>query len=69
MPKKNKINKDNKSFSNQRNKKEENKYDTFPVGEELIGVIDIARSGDAFVIVEGKKKDFFVFRKNINKAY
>lgn len=69
MPKKNKINKDNKSFSNQRNKKEENKYDTFPVGEELIGVIDIARSGDAFVIVEGKKKDFFVFRKNINKAF
>ncbi len=41
----------------------------FLVGDELIGVIDIARSGDGFVMIDGKPKDYYVHRKNINHAF
>lgn len=66
MPKKKKINKS----GHKREKKDKRKdHETFIVGESLIGVIDIARSGDAYVAIEGKKKDFFIHRKNTNQAF
>lgn len=68
MPKKKKINRGDTSNHHKRTKKENN-HDTFLVGEELIGTMDVARSGDAYVIIEGKSKDFFVHRKNVNKAF
>lgn len=51
-------------------KKESKKdHNTFVVGEEMTGEIDVARSGDAYVTIEGKSKDFFVHRKNTNHAF
>src|SRR4051812_8070051 len=68
MSKKKKINKG--EHSHKREKKETKKdHNTFVVGEELTGEIDVARSGDAYVAVEGKSKDFFVHRKNTNHAF
>ncbi|MDB5227756.1 MAG: ribonuclease [Bacteroidota bacterium] len=68
MSKKKKINKG--APSQKREKKETQKdHNTFVVGEELTGEIDVARSGDAYVTIEGKSKDFFVHRKNTNHAF
>jgi ribonuclease R len=39
------------------------------VGNELEGKIDIAKSGDGFVIIEGEKKDIYIHRNNINTAF
>ena len=70
MSKKKKINKGSQGHAHKRNKKDVKKdQDTFVVGEELTGVIDVARSGDAYVIIDGKKNDFFIFRKNTNRAF
>jgi len=70
MSKKKKINKGASTHSTKRNKKDTKKnHSTFLVGDELVGVIDVARSGDAFVIIEGKSKDFFIHRKNTNHAF
>lgn len=70
MAKKKKINKEHHPHPQKREKKTSSKdHDTFLVGEELTGVIDVARSGDAFVSVEGKNKDFFVHRKNTHHAF
>lgn len=70
MAKKKKINKGSQRVSNQRAKNADTKNHTsFLVGEELIGVIDIARSGDGFVMIEGKPKDYYVHRKNVNHAF
>ncbi len=71
MSKKKKINKGaHHPHPHKRDKKDSKKdHNTFIVGEELTGVIDVARSGDAFVTIEGKKKDFFVQRKNTNHAF
>ncbi|MCC6582504.1 MAG: RNB domain-containing ribonuclease, partial [Chitinophagales bacterium] len=70
MSKKKKINKGSHPNPHKRAKKDTKKdHDTFIVGEELTGTVDIARSGDAFVSIEGKTKDFFVSRKNTNHAF
>jgi ribonuclease R len=70
MSKKKKINKGSQSHPHKREKKDSKKdHETFIVGEELTGVIDVARSGDAFVTIEGKSKDFFIHRKNTNHAF
>ena len=70
MSKKKKINKTSHNNPHKREKKSEHKdHGTFIVGEELTGTIDVARSGDAFVSIEGKTKDFFVSRKNTNHAF
>ena len=70
MSKKKKINKGSQSHPHKRDKKDSKKdHETFIVGEELTGVIDVARSGDAFVTIEGKSKDFFIHRKNTNHAF
>lgn len=70
MSKKKKINKAGHPNPHKREKKDSKKnHDTFIVGEELTGVIDIARSGDGFVSIEGKTKDFFIHRKNTNHAF
>ncbi|HNB49151.1 MAG TPA: ribonuclease R [Chitinophagales bacterium] len=70
MSKKKKINKDKQGSSHKRNKKDTKvNHNAFTVGEEMIGVIDVARSGDAFVVIDGKKKDFFIHRKNTNRAF
>lgn len=63
--KKIKINK-KKDTSRRPSKKSEEKL---LIGDEMIGVIDIARSGDAYVKVEGKNKDLFIHRKNTFKAF
>ena len=63
--KKRKINK-KKDTSRRPSKKSEEKL---LIGDEMIGVIDIARSGDAYVKVEGKNKDLFIHRKNTFKAF
>ena len=39
------------------------------VGNELIGVIDVARTGDAYVMVEGVEQDIFIFRRNLHGAF
>ncbi|HQO31958.1 MAG TPA: ribonuclease R [Chitinophagales bacterium] len=68
MAKKKKINKG--EGGHKRHKKDQKKqHDIFPVGEPLEGEIDVARSGDAYVIVDGKTKDFFVHRKNTGQAF
>ncbi len=70
MSKKKKINKPAHSHPHKRDKKNTKKdHETFLVGEELTGVIDIARSGDAYVSIEGKSKDFFIHRKNTHHAF
>lgn len=70
MAKKKKINKGKQGVAHNREKKDTQKnHKTFLVGEELIGVIDIARSGDGFVMIDGKQRDFYVHRKNINHAF
>jgi ribonuclease R len=70
MSKKKKINKGSHPNPHKRAKKDTKKdHDTFIVGEELSGTVDVARSGDAFVSIEGKTKDFFVSRKNTNHAF
>ncbi len=70
MSKKKKINKSHSTDKIKREKKSTKKdHETFVVGDELVGVIDIARSGDAFVSIDGKDKDFYIHRKNINKAF
>ncbi len=70
MSKKKKINKGSHPNPHKRAKKDTKKdHDTFIVGEELTGTVDVARSGDAFVSIEGKTKDFFVSRKNTNHAF
>ena len=70
MSKKKKINKSSNTHPHKRDKKNSKKdHETFIVGEELTGIIDIARSGDAFVSIEGKNKDFFIHRKNTNHAF
>jgi len=70
MSKKKKINKTTQSDTNKREKRDTKKdHETFIVGEELTGTVDIARSGDAFVTIEGKTKDFFISRKNTNHAF
>ncbi len=70
MSKKKKINKGSHPNPHRRDKKDTKKdHDTFIVGEELTGTIDVARSGDGFVSIEGKTKDFFVSRKNTNHAF
>lgn len=70
MSKKKKINKGIQGKNKSRDKKDTKvKHDTFLVGEEMIGVVDIARSGDGFVMIDGKTKDFFVHRKNMNHAF
>lgn len=70
MSKKKKINKGSHPNPHKRAKKDTKKdHDTFIVGEELTGTVDIARSGDGFVSIEGKTKDFFVSRKNTNHAF
>lgn len=70
MSKKKKINKTSHKNPHKRDKKDSKKnHDVFTVGEELIGVVDIARSGDAFVTIEGKNKDFFISRKNTHHAF
>ncbi len=70
MSKKKKINKGSHPNPHKRAKKNTKKdHDTFIVGEELTGTVDVARSGDAFVSIEGKTKDFFVSRKNTNHAF
>ncbi len=70
MSKKKKINKTPHTNPHKREKKEAKKdHETFIVGEELTGVVDVARSGDAFVSIEGKTKDFFIHRKNTNHAF
>ncbi len=68
MSKKKKINKSSNTHPHKRDKKNSKKdHETFIVGEELTGIIDIARSGDAFVSIEGKNKDFFIAK--IEKYY
>ena len=70
MSKKKKINKGNHLTQHKRTKKDTAKnHEVFLVGDELIGVIDIARSGDGFVMIDGKPKDYYVHRKNINHAF
>lgn len=70
MSKKKKINKTKHTHSHKRDKKDTKKnHEIFLVGEELTGVIDISRSGDAYVSVEGKSKDFFIHRKNTHHAF
>lgn len=70
MPKKKKINKGNKINNQKRTKKDTaQNHDRFLVGDEMTGTVDIARSGDGFVMVDGIKKDFFVYRKNMNHAF
>lgn len=70
MSKKKKINKGSHPHPHKRDKKDTKKdHETFIVGEELTGTIDVARSGDGFVTIEGKTKDFFVSRKNTNHAF
>ncbi len=39
------------------------------VGNELIGKIDIARTGDAYVIIENVENDIFIHRKNVHGAF
>ena len=39
------------------------------VGNELIGTIDIARTGDAYVIIENIENDIFIHRKNVHGAF
>ncbi len=69
MSKKKKINKSSNNHF-KRDKKADNKnHESFIVGEEMLGIIDVARSGDAFVTVEGKTKDFFIHRKNTNHSF
>ena len=70
MSKKKKINKESHHQPHKREKKATKKdHDTFVVGEELTGIIDVARSGDAYVTVEGRNKDFFIHRKNTSHAF
>lgn len=70
MSKKKKINKDSHPNPHKRERKDTKKdHETFVVGEELTGIVDVARSGDAFVSIEGKTKDFFIHRKNTNHAF
>ena len=69
MAKKKKINKRTDTPHKRVKKDTAKNHNTFTVGEELTGIIDVARSGDAFVIIEGKNKDFYIHRKNINKAF
>jgi ribonuclease R len=70
MSKKKKINKGSHPHPHKRDKKDTKKdHETFIVGEELSGTVDVARSGDGFVTIEGKTKDFFVSRKNTNHAF
>src|SRR4051812_43393822 len=67
---KKKINKGGGRPSAKRDKPDTKKdHETLIVGEEMQGTIDVARSGDAFVTVEGKTRDFFIHRKNINHAF
>jgi len=70
MSKKKKINKGNHPTQHKRTKKDTSKnHEVFLVGDELIGVIDIARSGVGFVMIDAKPRDYYVHLKNINHAF
>lgn len=46
-----------------------NKKEKLLVGNELIGTIDIVKSGDGFVIIDDVKKDIYIHKSNTNTAF
>ncbi|MCB9033125.1 MAG: ribonuclease R [Chitinophagales bacterium] len=71
MKRKNKrsVDKQNNKKRDQSKSKSKKNHEVFVVGNELQGTIEIVRSGDAFVVVDGVAKDFFIKQKNTGKAF
>lgn len=63
--------KQNKSEKKKRKDKQKTYKPTniIQVGSELIGVIDVARSGDAYVIIDDTHQDIFIHRKNVHGVF
>lgn len=53
---------------NKKEKPSTHKKELLLVGNELIGTIDVVKSGDGFVVVEGVEKDIYIHKNNINQA-